>query len=305
MTPVGVLVMAYGTPTGPDDVARYYTDIRRGSPPPAELLADLQARYQAIGGTFPLREITEAQCAELQRQLDALAGAGAFRVALGCRHAPPTVEDGVAALAAAGVRRAVGLVLAPHFSRLSVGAYAARAAAAGQRAGLRVDIVEDWHLLPAYLDFLAAAVRDALAGLPAGSTVAFTAHSLPVDALGADDPYPAQLAATAAAVAERVGLAGYRVAWQSAGRTAARWLGPDVLEVVAAEAAAGAPGLAVCACGFVADHLEVAYDLDIQAAGRAAEAGLAFARTASVNADPAVLAGLAAVVAARAAAAGG
>lgn len=288
----GVLVMAYGTPRDRDDVAAYYTDIRRGRPPTPELLAALVARYDAIGGTFPLRAITEAQAAALQRALDAH---GDFAVGLGLKHAAPRIEDGVSDLAARGVDRVVGLVLAPHYSRASVGDYAGRAAAAGEGAGTPVSTIESWHLLPAYLDFLAAGVRAGLAGLPEGAEVVFTAHSLPERAVAGGDPYPQQLRETAEAVAARAGVDRWRVAWQSAGRTADTWLGPDVLEVL--RESAGGPGVLVCACGFVADHLEVAYDLDVEARALADSLGLAFARTPSVNDDPAVMAALASLVA--------
>src|SRR4051794_11842306 len=289
--------MAYGTPRDRDDIAAYYTDIRRGRPPTAEQLADLVARYDAItggDGPFPLREITERQRSALAAAL----GAG-YDVRLGTKHSSPRIEDGVRELAATGVDRIVGLVLAPHYSRMSIGQYSERAAKAGAELGLAVDTIESWHLLPAYLDFLARAVTDALATVPAGSKVLFTAHSLPQRIVDTGDPYPAQLRETAEAVAASLGLDAWSVGWQSAGRTPEPWLGPDVLEVVRAEAAAGAPGLVVCACGFVADHLEVAYDLDIEARGLADSLGLPFARTASVTTDDAVIAALAGTVAAR------
>jgi protoporphyrin/coproporphyrin ferrochelatase len=291
---VGVLVMAYGTPRDRDDIVNYYTDVRRGRPPTPELLDDLVRRYDALGGTFPLRDITD-------RQVGAIAtGLGDdYTVALGTKHSVPRIEDGVRELATRGVDRAVGLVLAPHFSAFSVGEYAARAAAAGREHGLVVETVESWHLLPAYVSFLAAAVTDALATVPAGSDVVFTAHSLPERILGTGDPYPGQLEETARAVAEAAGVERWSVGWQSAGRTPEPWLGPDVLEIVRDRAADGTPGLVVCACGFVADHLEVAYDLDIEAAGLAREMGLPFARTASVNDDAAVMRALVGVVAAR------
>jgi ferrochelatase len=297
--PIGVLAMSYGTPYDSSDVERYYTDIRRGRPPSAEALADLRARYDAIGGTFPLRAITEAQGTGLQRALDARAP-GVFAVELGAKHSAPTVEDGVRTLAARGIRRAVGLVLAPHYAAMSVGDYAARATAAGAGHGVAVDTIESWHLLPAYLDFLSAAVTDAQRLVPAGTEVVFTAHSLPARIVDAGDPYPDQLAATAAAVAERTGLAHWSVGWQSAGRTQEPWLGPDVADILRQRAAAGAPGIVVCACGFTADHLEVAYDLDIEAAELAAQLGLPFARTRSMNDDRAVLSALAGLVAERA-----
>jgi protoporphyrin/coproporphyrin ferrochelatase len=295
---VGVLVMAYGTPRDRDDIAAYYTDIRRGRQPTPELLADLTRRYDALGGTFPLRAITDAQVDAIRNALVGL-GATDHVVTLGTKHSVPKVEDGVRALAAADVDRIVGLVLAPHYSRFSVGEYADRAAKTGAECGLVVDTVESWHLLTAYVDFLSSAVREALALVPEGSEVVFTAHSLPQRILGTGDPYPQQLTETAAAVASRLGLDRWSIGWQSAGRTPEPWLGPDVLEIVRTRREAGATGLVVCACGFVADHLEVAYDLDIEAAGVAADIGLAFARTASVNADARVMAALAGLVAER------
>jgi protoporphyrin/coproporphyrin ferrochelatase len=294
---VGVLVMAYGTPRDHDDIETYYTDIRRGRPPTPELLADLVRRYDALGGTFPLRAITDGQVDAIRSALEPSSGAVDYVVTLGTKHSVPKVEDGVHALAAAGVDRVVGLVLAPHYSKYSVGEYAERAKKAGADAGLVVDTVESWHLLPAYVDFLESAVREAPGDMPAGTEVVFTAHSLPERILAGGDPYPQELTETAEAVAARLGLERWSVGWQSAGRTPEPWLGPDVLEIVRDRAAAGAAGLVVCACGFVADHLEVAFDLDIEATAAAADVGLLFARTASVNVDPTVMAALAELVA--------
>jgi ferrochelatase len=214
-----------------------------------------------------------------------------FRVALGMKHAPPFIEDGVAALAGSGVERAVGLVLAPHYSAMSVGEYAARAEG--------VDVVEHWWDAPGYLELLADAVKRGLDTLPEGSVVVFTAHSLPVRILENADPYPDQLRATAEAVAARAGLAHWSVAWQSAGRTADPWLGPDILEVLDDHAAAGCAGVLVCPCGFVSEHLEILYDLDVEARARAAALRLPLARTAMPNDDPAFLRTLADVVRAR------
>lgn len=296
---IGVLVMAYGTPSSRDDVEPYYTDIRRGSPPPPHLLQELIDRYDAIGGTFPLRAITEAQTAGIR---DALAARGGdFVVALGQKHADPRVEHGVDALVAAGVDGIVGLVLAPHFSAYSIGQYAGRAEKAAAAHGVPVRTVASWHLLPAYLDFLQRGVADALAQVPPGSHVVFTAHSLPEKILAGGDPYAEQLHETARAVAERCGLDNWSVGWQSAGRTADVWLGPDILDIVRSAASDGQPGLVACACGFVADHLEVAFDLDVDAARVAREVDLPFARTRSVNDDPVVLAALADLVVAEAA----
>jgi ferrochelatase len=293
--PLGVVVMAYGTPASPADVEAYYTHIRRGSPPTPEQLADLVARYDAIGGTSPLAERTEAQRAALERALDGRAP-GRCRVVLGQKHAAPLIEDAVAELATDGVEHVVGLVLAPHFAAASVGQYQDRLASAAAEHGMRAAGIDSWHLEPAYLAFLTTAVTDSLRTLPERTKVLFTAHSLPERAL-VDDPYPDQLRASATAVAAAAGLdpwAGWSVCWQSAGRTPEPWRGPDILEVIRDLAATGrADGVLVCPQGFVADHLEVLYDLDVQAAAVAQEAGLAFARTRVLNDDPAVFAALA------------
>lgn len=279
--------MAYGTPATPSDVEAYYMHVRRGRAPSTEQLADLRRRYDAIGGTSPLLGKTREQVAGVGAEL----GDG-FAVELGMKHAAPFVEDGVAALADRGLRRVVGVVLAPHFSRLSVGEYRDRLAAAGTALGVEVATVRSWHLAVPYIDLLAARVTEAVAGLglPASEVeVVFTAHSLPARVLESGDPYPTQLAETAAAVAELAGLERWRVAWQSAGRTPEPWIGPDILEVIRELASAGdAKGMVVCAAGFVSDHLEVLYDLDIEAKALADSLGLAFSRTSSPNDDPAL-----------------
>lgn len=295
---VGVLLMAYGTPATPDDIEAYYTHVRRGRPPTPELLEELRGRYEAIGGTSPLLERTEEQRAGIQAAL----GDG-YRVELGMKHAPPFLEDGVAALAAAGVSvdRIVGLVLAPHYSALSVGEYEARAEAAAAEAGLPLTMVRSWHLAPGYLDLLAGFVTKAVADLAVDPVeVVFTAHSLPERILAMGDPYPDQLFETAKAVAERCGLIRWSVGWQSAGRTPEPWIGPDLLSVLPMLVAAGAAGVVVCPAGFVSDHLEVLYDLDVEARAEAGRLGLAFARTPSPNADPAFCATLAEVIRSRA-----
>jgi ferrochelatase len=279
--------MAYGTPARPEDVEAYYTDIRRGRPPTPEQLADLRRRYDAIGGMSPLAERTEAQRAALQRALG-----DDVEVVLSFKHVAPFIEDAMASITA---DRVVALVLAPHYSALSVGEYLQRArTAAGNR---EVIGIESWATEPAYVAFLARAVDAGLAGMPEGTKVLFTAHSLParVEAMG--DPYADELRATAEAVAEAAGLtpwAQWATAWQSAGRTPEPWLGPDVATVIDELGATGrGTGVLVCPCGFVADHLEVLYDLDIEARARAEVAGLAFARTPVVNDDPAVFDALA------------
>lgn len=296
--PTGVVAMAYGTPRTPDEILPYYTDIRRGRPPTDEQLADLTRRYEAIGGVSPLARLTEAQQSALQRALDALAP-GAYEVVLGLKHAEPKVEVAVDDLAVRGFERCVGVVLAPHYSAYSVGQYLGRMNAAAEPHGIATAGVESWAVEPAFVDFLASDLRARLAAMPAGTRVVFTAHSLPSRIIESGDPYPGELRSTAAAVAAAVGVEegdGWQLGWQSAGRTPEPWLGPDILEVIDALAGDGVPGVIVSAVGFVADHLEVLYDLDIEARHRAESLGMAFDRTACVNDDPSVMSALAARV---------
>ena len=296
-TKTAVLLMAYGTPRTADEILPYYTDIRRGRPPTDEQLADLTRRYDAIGGISPLTERTESQRRGLQAALDAQAP-DRYTVVLGMKHAAPTIEDAVADITAQGFNEIVAVVLAPHFSAYSIGQYMDRARAAADPRGIRVTPIESWATEPALITFLAADLRRRLAAMPANTKVLFTAHSLPQRIIDNGDPYPAELRATASAVAREAGLGSWStwaIAWQSAGRTPEPWIGPDILDVLRELASSeNAAGALVCACGFVADHLEVLYDLDIEARVVATELGLAFDRTACVNDDPGVMAALAA-----------
>ena len=293
---IAVLLMAYGTPRTPAEIEPYYTDIRRGRAPTPELLAELVGRYDAIGGISPLAARTEAQRDALQRALDSLRP-GAYEVVLGLKHAEPKIETAVDELASRGFRSIVGLVLAPHYSSYSIGQYMDRTRAAAEPHGITVTGIDSWATDEAFVEFLVADMRSRLARMPANTKVLFTAHSLPQRIIDAGDPYPEQLRATAEAVASRVGLSdwsSWSIAWQSAGRTPEPWIGPDILAVIDDLAASeNASGVLVCACGFVADHLEVLYDLDIEASAHATAKGLAFDRTACVNDDEDVMLSLA------------
>ena len=296
MTKTGVLLMAYGTPRSQDEILPYYTDIRRGRPPTPELLAELTARYDAIGGISPLAQRTESQRDELQRQLDGLAP-GRFTVRLGLKHAHPMIEEAVDEFARDGFTDLVALVLAPHFSSYSIGQYVGRARDAATPHGMTVRSVDSWATEPAFVDFIANDMKNRLASMPPDTRVLFTAHSLPQRIIDSGDPYPAELRSTAQAVAARVDLqegSRWSIAWQSAGRTPEPWIGPDILAVIDEIAdARTSSAVLVSACGFVADHLEVLYDLDIEAKAHAARRGLGFERTACVNDDSEVMGALA------------
>jgi protoporphyrin/coproporphyrin ferrochelatase len=292
-TRTAVVLMGYGTPRTPADILPFYTDIRRGNPPTCEQLEELTARYSAIGGTSPLAQRSEEQRSALQVALDHRAPCG-YRVALGMKHASPFIEETVEELATQGFRNIVGLVLAPHYSVFSVGQYLDRLAAAAAPHEIQVREIRSWATEPALVDFVAADLRAKLATMPEETRVLFTAHSLPDRIRATDDPYPSELQATAERVATAVGLDNWGVAWQSAGRTPEPWLRPDILQVIDQLAQdGGTNGVLVCAVGFVADHLEVLYDLDIEASRRASTHGLAFARTACVNDNATVMAALA------------
>ena len=300
----GVLLMAHGTPARLEELDAFYTEIRRGRPPSAEQLAELEARYRAIGGTSPLTAVTAAQGRGLAAALEAR-HPGGHVVEVGARFAEPRIETAADALADAGVEEVVGLVLAPHSSRASVAHYARRAADATADAGARrgrplpLLMVDHFYDAPGFPELVAARVGEALTTVPAGDgpvTVVFTAHSVPSALVEAGDTYAEQVTASAAAAAAAAGTDRWTVAWQSAGRTDDRWLGPDVREVIAARAAAGDAAVVVCPIGFVADHLEVLYDVDVEASAAAAQAGIGFARTTSFNDDPAFCALLADVV---------
>ncbi len=302
----GVVVMSYGTPSGPEDVEAFYTDVRRGRPPSDEQLADLQRRYGAIGGVSPLAARTRSQVDAIQRALDAIAPEQ-YRAALATKHSHPRIEDAVSQLAALGTKRVVGLVLAPHYSSLSVGEYAARLQQSAADHEMDSTCIRSWATMPALVEVLAERVEAALGSLAQmlrpddPVEVLFTAHSLPARIRQMGDPYEQELTDTARAVAAVVklgepGRPAYRTGWQSAGRTGEPWLGPDLLDSVRQRAEDGIKGLVVCPAGFTSDHLEVLYDVDIDAARVADGCGVALVRTASLNDEPRVCEGLARLV---------
>jgi ferrochelatase len=304
--------MAYGTASGPDDVERYYTDIRGGRAPSPEHLAELRERYAAIGNRFPLLDITRAQAEALQRALNS-EGTDTFRAYLGMKHSQPFIAEAVRDMSEDGVERAVGVVMAPHWSGMSVETYIDRVREAAGDGPPSFTFVRSYHDHPAFVELLADRIAGALARLdPAErekAAVIFSAHSLPVRTLedgsercklcdACDDScrYREGLAETADLVADRLGLAHHTIAWQSAGRTADPWWGPPIEDVIAELAGRGHPAVVVCSAGFVADHLEILYDLDVQARRLAEQAGMRLVRTEMPNADPAFVEVLASVV---------
>jgi protoporphyrin/coproporphyrin ferrochelatase len=274
--------MAYGSPEQIEDIRPYLEDIREGRPVSEEAVEELTERYRRIGGRSPLDEITERQRAALERELG-------MPVHVGMKHWRPRIGDAVEAALQGGADRIVALVLAPHYSVLSIAGYRERLAAAlGDRAELR--FVKSWHDQAEFLDVLADRVRGT------DAHVVFTAHSLPERILAMGDPYRDELLETSRLVADRAGLEHWSFAFQSASQTGEPWLGPDILEELDELHARGVRRVLVCPVGFVSDHLEILWDLDVEARERAAELGLELDRIESLNDDPAFIRAVASVV---------
>ena len=283
MTPTAVVAMAYGSPDRPEDVPAYFADVRGGRPVSQERIDELVERYRRIGFS-PLNEVTERQRAALERELG-------MPVYVGMKHWTPWIADAVEQALAGGAEKLVGLVLAPHYSRISVGGYRDRLerALAG-RAALR--FIESWHAHEPFVEVIAGRVRGT------DAHVVFSAHSLPERIIAEGDPYRDELLTTARLAAERAGIADERwsFAFQSESPTGEPWLGPDILDHLDALAAAGVGKVLVAPIGFVADHLEILWDIDVEARERAAALGIELDRIESMNDDPAFISALADIV---------
>ena len=290
---VGVVLMTYGAPKDLDDVASYLGRVRQGTPPSAELIAEMRARYERIGGS-PLVAITRAQATALERELGT-----DYRVRAGMRFSDPSIDAAISELADHGCGSILGICLSPQWSPLLMSGYerALGSAIARHAPAMPWSIVGAWHRTPQFIDLLAAGVRQVMTTLPADVPVLLTAHSLPRRVFEAEPSYIAQLRETADLVAARAGLAASQWSWayQSAGHTAEEWLRPDLKELFPALAAAGHHAVLVAPVQFLADHLEVLYDLDVAARAEAESTGLEYHRVPMPNTDPAFIAALAAV----------
>ena len=298
-----VIVLSYGTPENLDQIEAYYTHIRKGRPPAPEALQDLTDRYARIGGTFPLRQNTDRQVQALEDQLNSLDVGVQFVCFQGLKHVTPFVEDGVAAIAAQGHKQALGIVLAPHYSTYSVANYVKRAKEEADKYGIRMNCVEHYHVHPWLLTALAKRVNRVLEqfaqeGVDKNDVrVIFSAHSLPERIIEMGDPYPQQLNETATKVAALCDVSNWQFAWQSAGQNGMVWLGPDIQDVLRQIGTEeGVKYALICPIGFVSDHLEVLFDIDIECQAVAAEVGMRLKRTESLNTDPEFIATLADVL---------
>jgi ferrochelatase len=275
--------MAHGTPSSLDEMPEYLRLVRGGRPPSDELVAEMRENYGAIGGRSPLTEITEAQADALRARIGP-----EIPVAVGMRNWRPFIKDALSELTAGGVTRVIGIPMAPQFSTLSVRKYI-DAATAALPVGVQFEAVESFHAHPMLLDAFAERVRAAQP--KPDELVVFTAHSLPARVIESGDPYANEVAATARGVAERAGIARYDTAFQSAGRTPEPWIGPDIGQLIDDRSATIRKFLAV-PIGFVCDHTEILFDIDVQAARIAREFATTLRRTESLNTSPLFIATL-------------
>jgi ferrochelatase len=288
---MGLLIMAYGTPEKEEDLERYYTDIRHGQKPSAEMLEDLRSRYDAIGRISPLAKMTREQAAKLEKHLNEIQDQIEFKTYLGLKHIEPFIEDAVKKMHEDGIEEAVSLVLAPHFSTFSVETYNARAKEEAEKlGGPHMITIDSWYKEPKFISHWGKLIKQVYDQMPAeeksDSMLIFSAHSLPEKILQYQDPYPDQLRETAGLIAESAGIPNYTVGWQSAGQTPEPWLGPDVQDLTR-ELFKEHPykAFVYAPVGFVCHHLEVLYDNDIECKAVTDDLGTAYYRPEMPNAN--------------------
>ena len=287
---MGLLVMAYGTPYTLDDLEGYYTHIRHGRKPSPEMIEDLRNRYEAIGGISPLAKITQDQAEKLELHLNSIQDDIEFKMYLGLKHIKPFIEDAVKQMHEDGIKEAVSIVLAPHFSTFSVKSYNGRAVEEAEKlGGLKITSIESWYEEPKFIGYWADKVKQVFEQMPQEekeqAVLIVSAHSLPEKILQFGDPYPQQLKETADLLAEQAGIENYTIGWQSAGNTPEPWIGPDVQDLTRElyqqhhyKAFVFAP------VGFVCDHLEVLFDNDIECKAVTDELGVSYYRPEMPNA---------------------
>ncbi|CDQ21094.1 ferrochelatase [Halobacillus karajensis] len=298
---MGLLVMAYGTPYKEEDLERYYTHIRRGRKPSDEMLQDLRARYDAIGGISPLARITEDQAEALEDALNEKQDDVEFNVYLGLKHIEPFVEDAVAQMAEDGMEEAVAIVLAPHYSTYSVKSYNGRAKEEAEKHGITIQAVESWYDEPGFIDYwkevIEAEYRKMDEAEKENACLIVSAHSLPMKILEGGDPYPDQLKKTAELISEATGITQYEIGWQSEGNTPDPWLGPDVQDLTEdLFKNKGYKSFVYAPVGFVSDHLEVLYDNDYECKVVCDKVGADYYRPEMPNTHPKFIQTLADVV---------
>jgi protoporphyrin/coproporphyrin ferrochelatase len=290
--------MAYGSPNSLDEVGDYLAQVRGGRRSNPDEIEHLKQRYQRIGGRTPLLQITKSQADALEKNL--LANGVPARVSFGMKHWHPFVDDVVEKISTDNPPILVGVALAPHYSKLSIGGYedSVKRGLARENSSLEFVMVKSWHTQSSLIKALSTRVSNGLREMKgSGPTiVVFTAHSLPLRAVSTDDPYRAQLLETSQLVAKEANVTDWDFAFQSASGPLGTWLGPSLKEKISQLSKRGVKQILVCPVGFVSDHLEILYDLDVEAKDYANSLGIALARTLSLNDDPMFIEALAAVV---------
>ena len=289
--------MAYGSPSSLDEVGDYLAQVRGGRGSSPDEIEHLKQRYQRVGGQTPLLQITKSQADALQKKL--IADDTPARVLFGMKHWHPFVEDVVEKISTDNPPILVGLALAPHYSKLSIGSYedSVRRGLARKHSNVPFVMVKSWHTEPSLITALSTRVSEGLSELRGSqrTIVVFTAHSLPLRAVFDDDPYQAQLLETSQLVAKEARVTDWDFAFQSASGPTGTWLGPSLKEKIAEFSNKGIKRILVCPVGFVSDHLEILYDLDVEARDYANSHGVELARTLSLNDDPKFIEALAEV----------
>ena len=310
--PIGVLLMAYGGPDSVSDIPGYLADIRDGRPTTPAVLAEITRNYEAIGGSSPIAGLTQLQVDGIAMRLNPAGEPARFRTYVGMRHWAPWIEETVGRMAADGIRRSVSMVLAPHYSGMSIARYQSKIAAGLDmyHGSIEFAHIDSYHTARGLIEPLAERVRAGIARWPEaerdGVHVIFSAHSLPERIIRAGDPYDAQVRETASLIAEYAGIGADRWSWsyQSAGRSPEPWLGPTYPEHLSALAARGIRNVVSVPVGFVCDHVEILYDIDVDAQRIAHSLDMRLERPPSLSDDPRFLEQLAFIIADRAAAAG-
>lgn len=296
---IGLLVMAYGTPRKTEEIEQYYTHIRGGRKPTEDQLEELKARYERIGGLSPLTDITDRQVQGLEAKLNQFRQDLSFKAYLGLKHIDPFIEDAVQAMHQEGIQEAVSIVLAPHYSTLSVKTYHQRALEEAERlGGPMIHSIDAWYEEPAFIDYWVKELKQTFHRVPKEeqekTAVIFSAHSLPERILQFNDPYPEQVQHTAEMIAKKAGVKHFAVGWQSAGKSPEPWLGPDVKDLTKAlYDSAGYRAFIYCPVGFVSDHLEVLYDNDVECKQVTQALGVKYLRPPMPNANESFLDALA------------
>ncbi|HYU55307.1 MAG TPA: ferrochelatase [Candidatus Dormibacteraeota bacterium] len=292
-----IILMAYGSPSSLDEVGDYLAQVRGGRGSSPDEIEHLKQRYQRVGGQTPLLQITKSQADVLQKKL--IADGAPARVSFGMKHWHPFVEDVVEKISIDNPPILVGLALAPHYSKLSIGGYedSVRRGLARKHSKVPFVMVKSWHTEPSLITALSTRVGNMLKEIAGsgGTMVVFTAHSLPLRVVSDDDPYRAQLLETSQLVAREAGVTEWDFAFQSASGPTGTWLGPSLKEKISEFSDKGIKRILVCPVGFVSDHLEILYDLDVEARDYANSHGIALTRTLSLNDDPMFIEALAEV----------